>query len=222
MLNETLSADIPTRIMQSIARFAAFNPPRIITDQDRVNDMLQRAGIQNGYFTPTGSNLTKSVLNARSRVEDWARNPINAVNLMNGWKTFSPHAQGDYGTDYMMRSYIASYGYLALVATEASYPAYYDPRTEGSGILSLESKQAYIITFASKPPLTDLGFWSVTTYNAQQYLVPNPLNRYALGDRSSLTYADGSPVYDNGSKNDTFQVLVQPADVQPPKNWTSK
>lgn len=70
--------------------------------------------------------------------------------------------------------------------------------------------------------LLDFGFWSLTAYNTEQALVSNPLNRYALGDRSNLTYVDGSPVYGSGSKNESFQVLVQPANVQPPKKWTTK
>lgn len=39
-----------------------------------------------------------------------------------------------------------------------------------------------------------------------------------------LTYPDGEPVYGNSSnpkRDGVFQVLVQPANVKPPANWTS-
>jgi hypothetical protein len=63
----------------------------------------------------------------------------------------------------------------------------------------------------------------LTAYDAEQFLVSNPLNRYALSDRSNITYADGSLVYGGeGHANDSFELLIQPADLEPPKNWTSK
>ena len=51
-------------------------------------------------------------------------------------------------------------------------------------------------------------------------MIPNSLERYSLGDRSNLTYANGMKVYPCQSDG-SFQILVQPADVPPPKNWTS-
>ncbi|RJE22563.1 hypothetical protein PHISCL_05109 [Aspergillus sclerotialis] len=221
LLNDSLSSDVPTKIMQMTARFNPFNPPRDISDRAHVDRMLRRAGIHNGHFTPTGSNLTAVAKKAFQGVLTYASNPPMVVNLKNNWYGISPSAQGDYGTDYKERYYIAYFGYLGLVASEAIYPSYRDPTNGGSATLSLTPKQAYLITFSSKPPLEKDGFWSITAYNAEQYLVPNPLNRYSIGDRSNLTYPDGSLVYSSSSKNESFQILVQPADVEPPKNWTS-
>ncbi len=37
------------------------------------------------------------------------------------------------------------------------------------------------------------AFWSLTMYDKNAFLVPNPINRFALGDRSNLTFdSDGS------------------------------
>ena len=37
------------------------------------------------------------------------------------------------------------------------------------------------------------AFWSITAYNSNGFLIKNPLNRFALGDRDKLTLnADGS------------------------------
>ncbi|MFF5715229.1 DUF1214 domain-containing protein [Streptomyces sp. NPDC012756] len=37
------------------------------------------------------------------------------------------------------------------------------------------------------------GFWSLTMMNERQFFVDNPLNRYAIGDRSNMcTNPDGS------------------------------
>ena len=43
-------------------------------------------------------------------------------------------------------------------------------------------------TTISLPPVN--AFWSLTMYDAESYLVANAINRYALGDRSGLTYDD--------------------------------
>ena len=208
--------------MQMTSRIAPFNPPRNISDQERVNRMLEKAGISNGQYNPTGANLTELSQQALKDVTTHAAKPENTIDLENGWVTMSATAQGDYGLDYKMRYYVASVGYLALTATEAMYPNYQDPTNGNSATLHLEPDQAYMFTFASKPPLTDVGFWSITGYNADQYLIDNSLDRYALGDRSDITYPDGSLVYGTDGRNESFQILVQPGDVVPPKNWTAK
>lgn len=223
MVDDSLSSDVPTRIMQMTARFAPFNPSRNISDQPRVDCMLRKAGIHNGRFTPTGINLTAIAERSQQDVLSYASSPPMVVDLKNNWYGISPSAQGDYGTDYKQRYYIAYYGYLALVSSQAVYPTYRDPTNDGSATLFLTSTEAYTITFSSKPPLAQDGFWSITAYNAEQYLIPNPLNRYALGDRSNLTsITDNTSQCSTSPKTAGFQILVQPADAEPPQNWTSK
>ncbi|KAL5366237.1 hypothetical protein BJX96DRAFT_182428 [Aspergillus floccosus] len=222
ILNDSLSADIPTRIMQMTARISPFSPPRNISDRPHVERMLRKAGINNGQYTPTQGNLTALAQKAEAAVFKHAKTPQNSMNLGHGWVAMTPSAQGDYGTDYQMRYYVAYTGYLALTSGEAIYPSYQDPSNDRSATLTLGDDEVYMLTFQSKPPLEETGFWSLTGYNAQQYLIANPLDRYAVGDRSGLTYPDGSLVYGAQSPDQNFQVLVQPADVAPPTNWTSK
>jgi hypothetical protein len=68
--------------------------------------------------------------------------------------------------------------------------------------------------------LKQQSFWSLTAYGADQYSVPNALNRYALGDRSGITFPDGSLVYpENGDAADVpVEILLQPTDIAPPAN----
>jgi hypothetical protein len=58
---------------------------------------------------------------------------------------------------------------------------------------TLSGAQNYIMHFpAGQLPLND-AFWSLTMGNAKNHHVPNPLNRYNVGDRSGLVpNADGS------------------------------
>ncbi|OJZ83644.1 hypothetical protein ASPFODRAFT_220612 [Aspergillus luchuensis CBS 106.47] len=219
LLNSSLPSDPATKIMQLTARIAPHNPPRNISDLERVNNMLREAGIRDGVYEPQkGLNLTAAYLASEVAMAKVASKPQNVRSLGNGWKELAPTVQGDYGENYVMREYVTYTGFLALRATEVLYPSY----STGPEGLCLGPRESYIFTFSSKPPLEQFGFWSLTAYNAEEYLVPNTLNRYALGDRSNLTYADDSLVYDSNANGDrSFQLLVQPADIEPPKNWTS-
>jgi hypothetical protein len=224
MLNSSLSSDPAAKIMQLTARIAPHNPPREILDLERVDLMLKRAGIHHDgiYEQPKGVNLTAAYIASQTAMFNAPIKPGDNQVFSNGWSGISAAAQGDYGKNYEMRAYVAYFGYLALTAEQALYPSH---STGGHGPLHLGPNQAFLFTFPSKPPLEQYGFWSLTAYNAAQNLVPNTLDRYALSDRSNITYPDGSLVYDrraSSRKNGTFELLVQPADIAPPKNWTSK
>lgn len=226
MLNSSLSSDPATKLMQLTARIAPHNPPRDTADLGRVTHMLNEAGIHpdGSYQPPRGVNLTAAYSASQKEISAAITQPQNHITLTHGWTSLSSTAQGDYGTNYAMRAFVAYSGYLALDASQALYPSYSASANKKN--LNLGPQQAYIFTFGSKPPLDETGFWSLTAYDAEQYLVPNPLDRYALNDRGNITYANGSRVYGDASDSSrgdaSFQLLVQPADVTPPRNWTAK
>jgi hypothetical protein len=65
------------------------------------------------------------------------------------------------------------------------------------GYYSLDSaKSNYTIYFSpgQTPPIKPAGFWSITMYDKDGYLVGNPINRYNIGGRTpGLKYnTDGS------------------------------
>lgn len=72
--------------------------------------------------------------------------------------------------------------------------------------------------------MASAGFWSLTMYNSQEFLVENQFDKYSVGDRSNITYPDGSMVYGSGAvkRDGMFQVLVQAGNMVPPRNWTNK
>jgi len=107
-----------------------------------------------------------------------------------GW-TYPPTDLGDFGQDYATRAVVALGGLAALTNPEAIYMRPVAPDGEfGDG--------PYRLHFAAGglPPVG--SFWSLTMYEAtpdgQFFLTPNPINRYAIGDRTKgLRYgADGS------------------------------
>ncbi|KAL7905632.1 hypothetical protein GGI35DRAFT_460096 [Trichoderma velutinum] len=199
-------------LLTVVARVAPYNFPAA-TENIPVTSVLRVAGLINGQYSPPRYvNYTE----ANKIVNTALTSTDTLIQLFNNeWFDYPPEASGNFHSFYTVRSIIAYTGYLQLVQEEALYPEYL-----GSGIkgLSLTGNESYTLTFSGKPPVK--GFWSLTAYNSSSYLIPNPLNRYSLGDRSSLTYDDGQLVYGT-DRNGSFTILIQPADVTPPANWTN-
>ena len=107
-----------------------------------------------------------------------------------GW-SYPRSNLGDYGQDYGFRALIALAGLAALPVTEAMYL-----RAQGDDGAVFSGDGLYHLAVPAKLPLD--GFWSLTMYEAtadgQFFLTENPINRYAIGDRTPglKRNADGS------------------------------
>ncbi|TVY81582.1 hypothetical protein LSUE1_G003619 [Lachnellula suecica] len=204
-------------VLQLLANFAHTNPPFNISEKTEkfAEKALSIAGARNGrYQQPSNTDLSAAYNLALGSIQSQV--PRFTETFNNGWTHNVP--QGLYGNNYKDRAAVAEVGYLELTDDQALYPM------RESGTMQLNANESYLFTFSRKPPVQNDGFWSLTLYNSEGYLVSNDLNRYAVGDRSTLTYPDATPVYGNGSAaagNETFQVLIQPAAVTPPSNWTN-
>ena len=93
---------------------------------------------------------------------------------------------------YLLRAMAARVGLYGLDPAEAFYPrAQVDSNSDPLD----SSTNSYVLKFAQNQIPDVKGFWSLTMYRLPENLfVPNPINRYSLGDRSkSLKYgSDGS------------------------------
>jgi hypothetical protein len=202
------------QLLQVVAQVAPYNMPAEPKEAATVTENFVAAGLLNGtYQPPTDVNftLTNQLIGKTLLATELLLEPFN-----NDWVDFPPQFSGDFHQQYAIRSFIAFTGYLQLVHYEALYPQW---QGDG-GNLALTANQSYIMTFPSGKPSVK-GFWSLTAYNSSSYLISNLLNRYALGDRSNLTYPDGKPVYGNDDINSPFSILLQAADLPPPANWTN-
>ncbi len=107
---------------------------------------------------------------------------------VNGWSMMTD-AIGVYGDSYLKRACVAMIGLGANQPEDAVYPL---NLADADGT-PLNGDRDYVLHFdnGELPPVD--GFWSVTVYDGEGFVVANPLDRYALGDRDDLTYnADGS------------------------------
>ncbi|MGG7100834.1 DUF1254 domain-containing protein [Rhodococcus sp. 24CO] len=105
----------------------------------------------------------------------------------NGWTMH--RGLGHYGTHYAQRALIAWLGFGANLDADAVYP---HATTDIDGN-ALTGEKNYVLHFDEDelPPVE--GFWSLTMMNERQFFVDNPIDRYAIGDRSDLEFeSDGS------------------------------
>jgi hypothetical protein len=88
---------------------------------------------------------------------------------------------GAYGRNYLGRAVIATAALGANTRPETVYPLAVD---DARG-RQLSGRHRYTIRFArgQLPPAN--AFWSLTMYGSDRYLVDNPIDRYAIGDRTA-------------------------------------
>ncbi len=96
-----------------------------------------------------------------------------------GWLKPGPYV-GDYGRNYLGRAVVARTLLGALTAEENVYLYGFDD----SRGRPLSGRHRYRVRFArgNLPPVG--AFWSLTMYNRDSYLYANPIDRYAIGDRT--------------------------------------
>lgn len=109
------------------------------------------------------------------RAHDNAQHP-------NGWSAPRPTI-GNFGTDYELRAEVALTGLLALEPPEAMY---FTAREDGAHH-ALTGTHVYRLHLAAGAVPVD-AFWSLTMYeqdfDGRLVLVNNPIDRYAIGDRT--------------------------------------
>jgi len=88
---------------------------------------------------------------------------------------------GHYGTNYLTRALTAYKGLGALASDEAVY-AMGDFDADKA---PLDGRHDYVLRLepGQMPPVD--AFWSVTLYDADRFLYPNPIARHAIGDRTA-------------------------------------
>ena len=100
--------------------------------------------------------------------------------FIDGW-TYPPPDLGEFGDHFIFRAIVAITGLGALNPAEAMYMR---PAGDGDGLF--EGDGLYRLSLPG--PIPADAFWSLTMYESigdgRFFLTENPLNRYAIGDRT--------------------------------------
>lgn len=89
---------------------------------------------------------------------------------------------GNFGTAYTYRTMVALRGLGANTTDVAIYPK---TDVDSTGTV-LTGKKTYTLHIEADPPTLEKGFWSVTAYGENDFLIENPIDRYCVNDRSGL------------------------------------
>jgi len=124
---------------------------------------------------------------------DVRKGGLGGAFYVDGW-SYPAARLGDFGQDYGYRASVALAGLAALPPVEAMYM-----RAEGHLPRALfDGMEAWRLHFPAHQLLPVDSFWSLSLYEAtpdgQFFFADNPLDRYAIGDRTPglKTNADGS------------------------------
>ena len=164
-----------------LAHLLKDNPP---TPQDApMVATLIRLGVVGDFDV---SKVPTSVKQGLSRVPETAHKKMlghyAAQKQANGWIVST--GSGHYGTDYLQRALVAYIGVGGNLPADGFYPI---ARFDGSGKV-LNGASSYVMHFtkADIPPIHPRGFWSITLYDKEYFLVSNSINRYSLSPRDQL------------------------------------
>jgi len=181
----------PTEFFNTFVRLLAANPPH--KGDEPMMKELARMGLQPGKaFRPEslGPEGAKAVdVGAQAAIKRLASLDGSGGHPgKTGWTGGSRNV-GRYGTDYAARADIARIGLGANPPEDAGYMGCHHD-VEGR---PLEGANQYRIHFDKNQTPPVRAFWSVTVYSPDGYFIPNPINRFAIGDRDPLKFnPDGS------------------------------
>ncbi|WP_405015723.1 DUF1254 domain-containing protein [Kitasatospora sp. NBC_00070] len=176
----------PDRFFSRLNDLLATNP--VYPEDAPQMERLAALGIGPGAVFPW-DDFTPEVQGAITRSVEDAKETVRSAQAhlgenVNGWMVTLD--MGRYGTRYPYRAAWTFFGVGGNLIEDACYPL---ALTDGQG-RPLDASHHYRLHFDKEqlPPVD--AFWSLTLYDPDSYLVANPANRYALGDRTGLDYGD--------------------------------
>ena len=112
---------------------------------------------------------------------------------------------GDFGTAYTYRAMVALVGLGANTVDVAIYPKTGVDETGAA----LTGEKTYVFHFETLPPTLEGGFWSVTAYNEENFLIDNPIDRYCVNDRSDFAL----------NEDGTLDIILSKEAPEDTSNW---
>lgn len=155
-----------------------------IREEDKpILDRLKAIGLspQSGFVTEslsadTLAQIRRGVRDAMAFVDERSK---QLGTQHEGWTT--NYSGANFQQDHLLRAVVAKDQIGITLTQEAIYPiARVDKQGEA---LRGENHYRIVIPANEQPPVD--GFWSITLYDDDGFMVKNPINRYSIGDRTS-------------------------------------
>ena len=202
--------DVPTATMWSITRTVLSGNedlPNVYAIQEQMQLLPLSAYVQGGEYTaPQGAYKEENDFVPVNKV--LSMTPAEFFNTANALMQVNPPAAdgakyaqklgqwvyygkpiGDFGTEYTYRAMVALVG---LGANTVDVAIYHKTAVDETGA-ALTGEKKYTLHFETLPPTLEGGFWSVTAYGEDDFLIDNSIDRYCINDRSDFKLnADGT------------------------------
>jgi hypothetical protein len=150
---------------------------------------MKRIGLEPGKSFDTAKLDANTLATAAAAGLQSMRDKLPTLaRVTNGWQ-MNTDTMGVYANFYLKRAIVAMVGLGANQPEDAIYPI----NVRDADGKPVTADKNYVLHF-SKEELPPVGaFWSLTMYDAEGFQIPNPINRFAIGDRDALKFnADGS------------------------------
>ena len=197
--------DVPTATVWSITRTVLSGNedlPNVYAIQEQMQLLPLSAYVQGGEYTaPQGAYKEENDFVPVNKV--LSMTPAEFFNTANALMQVNPPADaqklgqwiyygkpiGNFGTEYTYRAMVALVGLGANTVDVAIYPKTAVDETGAA----LTGEKKYTLHFETLPPTLEGGFWSVTAYGEDDFLIDNSIDRYCINDRSDFKLnADGT------------------------------
>lgn len=197
----------PVEFFNKANELMTLNPPA--TDDAAIVEKIAAVNVGPGMtFDPTA--LTGDIPSIWTEMLQGLRQSLAADSMkfsqqLGQWNFFGEPI-GDFGTEYAFRTLVAIAGLGANTVEVAFYPKT-DVDAAGD---KLTGENSYVLHFDSCPPVLEQGFWSVTAYGDDDFLIDNSLDRYCVNDRSGLKFNDDGTldiILSNDAPDDTTNWL---------------
>jgi hypothetical protein len=179
----------PLQFFEYTNRYTGVNPPPV--EDAGLAALFKTAGVGPGAALPEDPALRAAIAAGAADAQAIINAKISAGPFRNGWRIPDPNV-GRAGPYVLTRAVFQMTQMGSFIPEEAIYFFGFSDADQRP----LHGQHNYTLTFVKDglPPMDKHGFWSLTMYNAQSFLVDNPLNRYILRpDSPGLTFAaDGS------------------------------
>jgi hypothetical protein len=198
----------PLEFFERVNFYRGLNPPP--AEDGGLMALFATAGLGPGSTVPDDPATRTAIAQGAADAQATINARISAGPFRNGWRVPDPYTG-------LAGPHILSRATAQLVQIGSFYPAeaiYFIGLRDADGRVLDGTSRRYRFTFApgEAPPLREYGFWSLTMYNADSFLVDNPLDRYILRpDSPGLVHGD------DGSLTLAIQAEA-PTDV-PEANW---